>query len=98
MAPFEQAFDYDPVMVDKLGYVPYEPWAPSECSRGHPFGPGRVKVGHVICGCEGGAETGGHLTYTCRQPDCGDEILVGHTGPAPEPERMPDGFLRHGPT
>jgi hypothetical protein len=81
-------------MTNKLGYTPYEPWAPSECTNGHPYRPNRVQVGYIRCHCDGAAETGGHLAYTCREPGCGDTILAGHTGPTPEPERMPDGFLR----
>jgi hypothetical protein len=42
--------------------------------------------GFTPCGCDG-AVGGGHITVYCRA--CDWSTLVGHEGPAPEPERMP---------
>lgn len=41
-------------------------YAPRECPNGHRLGPGRVLVGHQVCG---GEDPGGHTTWTCLECD-----------------------------
>jgi hypothetical protein len=40
---------------------------PLECAYGHAWGPGRVIVSWLPCGCAGGD---GHLLVSCAEPEC----------------------------
>jgi hypothetical protein len=60
--------------------------APSHCPNGHHFSPGRVLVGHQVCG---GEDPGGHTTWTCLE--CDATVYVPEIGPVCEVLHGPAG-------
>jgi hypothetical protein len=58
----------------KDGQVSWHTEQPSHCAGPdrHRLAPGKVLLGHIPCRC---TLAGGHRTWTCLEPGCGDEQM-----------------------
>jgi hypothetical protein len=52
--------------------------APTHCRNGHKLGPRQVLIGTELCDLSGTYRR--HITWTCREPGCGD-VIVGNGHP-----------------
>ncbi len=71
-------------------YVVVAESSPAGCVNGHPFGPGRVRLGRTVCQCPPAVATGlgSHRTWLCAEPGCGARSIW----PPCQAEHVPGGL------